>query len=89
MSHFYGTLQGNRGEATRCGHKTSGITVTGASWDGCVQTHLYYDKETNTDMVRVSLGRWRGNGTDRELYHGPVSGHVQEPMPHQVVEESE
>lgn len=32
MAHFYGRLQGNRGEATRCGSKDSGIDATAESW---------------------------------------------------------
>lgn len=32
MSHFYGYLQGHRGEATRCGSANSGITSTIKSW---------------------------------------------------------
>lgn len=44
MAKFYGTLQGNRGEATRLG--TSEIHVSAQSWDGSVGVRLFYnDKE--------------------------------------------
>lgn len=39
MSHFYGTVQGNRGEATRGGSKNSGMDTATASWEGSVQVH--------------------------------------------------
>jgi hypothetical protein len=74
MSRFYGTLQGSRGQATRCGHKTSGMEVYGASYEGAVRTYLYYDEETDTDMARVELTTWQGSGTNRVLYDGPVGG---------------
>lgn len=33
MARFYGSIQGNRGEATRCGSKESGITGHIRGWD--------------------------------------------------------
>lgn len=41
MAHFYGTLQGNRGEASRLGTKDSGITTYAASWEGAVRVHIW------------------------------------------------
>ena len=49
MSHFYGTLQGNRGEATRCGTKNSGLVTYAASWSGAIRTHLWYDHQIKRD----------------------------------------
>lgn len=74
MAHFYGTLEGGRGQTTRCGTKNSGVTVVGASWNGAVRTSLWFDEENDTDMVEVSLVPWQGVGSSRILYHGPVSG---------------
>ncbi len=74
MSHFYGTLQGSRGGATRCGTKSSGIDVIAASWRGCVRVSVYFNEETQQDMAIVELAPWRGQGVRRELYHGPVNG---------------
>ena len=45
MSHFYSKIQGNRGEATRCGTKDSGVTATAASWTGAIRTELLYAPE--------------------------------------------
>lgn len=74
MSHFYGTLQGNRGEATRCGSKASGIVAHAASWQGAVRAYVYYNKEYDQDWAKVSLVPWSYAGVNRLLYHGPVDG---------------
>ena len=74
MAHFYGTLQGARGEATRLGHKSTGVTTRAASWAGCVRVELWHDEETDTDWARVSLEPWHGEGRQATLYVGPVSG---------------
>ena len=70
MSHFYGKLQGGRGEATRCGHKSSGLQTVAASWDGAVKTDLHH--EDGVDMVHVYLTKWHGRGVHKTLYIGPV-----------------
>ena len=49
MSHYYGTLQGSRGEATRQGHKSSGIRTNTACWSGTIFTRLWYNEETEED----------------------------------------
>lgn len=74
MSHFYGTLKGNRGEATRGGSKKSGIVSYTASWKGAVRVNLFFNEITGQDEANVSLVPWHGTGTIRPLYHGPVSG---------------
>lgn len=76
MAHFYGTLQGNRGEASRLGSKSAGLRTYAASWQGAVSVCLYYDEETGVDMARVSLTKHRGAGEEVDLYHGPVSGAI-------------
>lgn len=53
MSHFYGTVQGGRGQAHRCGHKTSGLRVSAKTWQREVQTHLYH--RDGIDYARVIL----------------------------------
>src|SRR5262245_6418455 len=58
MSHFYGTLKGQAGEATRRGSRNSGLRVTAASWQGAVYTYLWHDDETGKDHYRVELGPW-------------------------------
>ena len=74
MSHFYGTLKGNRGEGSRCGSKNSGMRTTCGSWQGGVCASAWYNEEKDEDFVRVSLIPWHGAGTSRVLYEGPISG---------------
>ena len=74
MSHFYGMCQGNRGAVTRGGSKASGFETTAASWEGCVNTYLWYNEEKDEDWCTVKLLPWRGAGTTKLLYEGPVSG---------------
>jgi len=74
MAHFYGTLQSNRGPASRLGTKKSQMVTYCASWEGAICCHAYHDEKTGIDVVHVELSRWRGEGISRELYHGPISG---------------
>jgi hypothetical protein len=75
MAHFYGTLQGNRGGASRLGTKSSGLVTQTASWEGAVRVSVDYDKDTDRDLVHVSLIQWHnGAGVNRVLYSGPISG---------------
>jgi hypothetical protein len=72
MAHFYGTLQGNRGRATRGGTKNSGLTTQCASWEGAIECDAWHSKETGKDMVRVSKVTWHGAGEDKLLYEGLI-----------------
>jgi hypothetical protein len=64
MSHFYGTLQGNRGEATRCGSAGSGVRTYAAGWRGAICATIYQETidGEDVDMFRVSLVPWHGSG---------------------------
>jgi hypothetical protein len=77
VAHFYGTLRGARGEATRAGRKGSGLRAYVASWQGAVRAELYH--QDGVDYAVVSLVPWHGAGVARELYHGPVGGPAKEP----------
>lgn len=74
MAHFRGTVSGARGEASRLGHKASGMRVEAQSWQGKVVTVLTYDETTGKDMATVYLERHNGAGTSVQLYSGPVGG---------------
>ncbi len=67
MSHFYGTLKGDRGAVTRRGTKASGISASAQSWDGSVTVDFSQYNETTLVTIRVGEksepgGRilWRG-----------------------------
>lgn len=72
MSHFYGTMRGSRGATTRCGHKTSGIRATAASWKGAVRVEVYYDQATGEDKYEVRLIPWHGAGRNEVLATGTL-----------------
>ncbi len=61
MSHFYGTLEGSRGEASRCGSKDSGITTYAAGWSGAIRVHVWQD-EAGNDCFDVDLVPWQSSG---------------------------
>lgn len=52
MSLTYGTLQGSRGPATRCGGR-DGVKVACQSYDGSVIVSNYYD---NNNTLKITLG---------------------------------
>lgn len=72
MSHFYGTLQGTRGEATRCGSKGSGMTATAAGWGGAIETRLWHDEKAGVDRFEVRQRHWRGSGVSYTIATGIV-----------------
>jgi hypothetical protein len=74
MAHFIGYVQGAKGQASRLGTRSSGMSVTAASWEGSV--HVTIEARTDGDYAVVELRPWQGQGTSRVLYNGPVSGQV-------------
>lgn len=73
MSHFYGALKGNRGEAIRLGTIKSGMHTTCASWQGAVTCRAYVDADER-DCVAIYFTRWHGAGSDTLIYKGPIDG---------------
>lgn len=71
MSHFYGTMQGSRGQATRCGTKVSGIEVVAAGWGGAIRTTLFVNSE-GQDCYLVEQIAWKGAGEYKKLAEGIV-----------------
>lgn len=54
MSKFYGSIQGNRGVATRGGSSSSGIKSSVQSWNGSVINELSYN--SNGELcIRVEV----------------------------------
>ena len=58
MAHFRGTVRGDRGDASRCGSKRSGLEVIAASWHGAIRVILEYDKSTDSDNFTIELIPW-------------------------------
>ena len=72
MAHFYGWVRGSRGEATPLGTKGSGYVAVAASWQGRVEVHVWYDRETGKDKFRVSQEMHEGSGVSELLAYGVV-----------------
>lgn len=81
MSHFYGTIHGQAGEATRRGSKASGVTIVAASWSGAIQVQLWYDAEANIDRYTVSQIPWHGSGYPHNITEGIVGAMPTDPKP--------
>lgn len=54
MAQFRGTVHGNRGEASRLGHKSGGLTTCASTWTKHVRTHLYVD-EQDRECVQLTV----------------------------------
>ncbi len=72
MSEFYGSIQGNRGMATRCGTASSGIHVSAQSWAGSVVVHLSKDDEGNV-IAHIYVAEGSSRGGEKLLYRGKMS----------------
>ena len=51
MAHFRGTVTGNRGTASRLGHKKTGLTVTCNGWNEGIK--VYADSVDGQDVFTV------------------------------------
>lgn len=76
MAHFRGTVQGGRTEASRLGHKSSGLRTVAASWQGAVEVRVYTCGDV--DYCEVSLTRHHGAGVSHTLYRGPIGEYAPE-----------
>ena len=65
MAHFYGKLQGSKGEATRVGTKNSGLSTDALSWDIGGRVHLDFNSALNTDVVSFYLTRNNGSHSQK------------------------
>ena len=74
MAQFRAIIQGQRGEASRLGSKSTGLRAVVQSWGGEVAVKMYHDVSTDLDCVRVTLrAHSRAQPGEIELYDGPVS----------------
>jgi len=73
MAHFYGVLEGSaRTPATRCGTKNSGLTAIAASWDGAIETYIWYDETIKKNRYQVRQKPWHGQGISKTLSEGII-----------------
>ena len=73
MAAFYGTVKGNRGEASRTGSKDSGIETTAQSYDGSVNVRLCYGWSAYTDPLMVEIRIAEGSSAHGEcVFSGTI-----------------
>lgn len=70
MAHYYGTLTGSRGTATRLGTRASGLTVAARSWTGSVTVEMSEGHDGTRVAIRVADGSATGG---RLLYGGRLA----------------
>lgn len=69
MAKFYGSIQGNRGAATRMGHQS--IKASVQSYDGSVITELSYNDEGQL-LVDVSVAKDESSTYGQRVFLGTV-----------------
>ena len=60
MGHFRGTIEGQRGPASRLGSKDTGLVVTCRGWDSGVDVEALHNEREKRDEFRIILNA--GNG---------------------------
>lgn len=55
MSHFYSSIQGGKGKATRCGHKTTGIKAMARCHEVTLNVTGTHRHESNEDVFDIHL----------------------------------
>lgn len=74
MAHFIGYLLGNRGEASRLGTKSSGITASAQGWSIGGRVEVTYDPNSNCDIVRF----YKTNGSSEKVHQVLVAEYKEE-----------
>lgn len=79
MKHFHGTVRGSGNKSTNSGTMSSGLRVEAHAKAGSVVVQLHENGGVDYAHVRLATNPLTGNGTERVLYNGPISGkHVDE-----------
>jgi len=67
MAQYRGTVVGGRGEASRIGHKTSGLQTTCNGWSlGCTAA-IEYNETLQRDEIVIKVTNGSGDGTENIL----------------------
>ena len=53
MAHYYSRTKGHRGEATRCGVKSSGITARADSYAVGARIEISWSSQLQSDVVTI------------------------------------
>jgi hypothetical protein len=71
MARFYGTIQGQRGKATRLGH--TGLDVTAQSYEGDVCITLEKSRDDDGDLVHIYARPHDHGGKTVSLFCGKIA----------------
>jgi hypothetical protein len=81
MAHFYGTVQGHRGEASRLGAKSAGIHTEAAGWSGCIDVQVFFNEKDQRDEFIVRLKPWGSSGGEsRVIAEGILDSGITDPF---------
>ena len=69
MSQFYASIQGNRGEATRCGSKNSGIEGHIRGWSIGARVKGYTDSQGRDHIIVIKTGGSNGHSPEVQIAH--------------------
>ena len=75
MAQFLGAVQGGRGEATRLGHKSTGLRTQCSGWNvgvDCSARHGEGDEGREHDYITVAATEGNGYNSGRRIYLGLV-----------------
>jgi hypothetical protein len=72
MAQFRGTVQGGRSEASRLGHKNTGLTTTTNGWSGGVKVEAIYRQDFDADVFHIYATSGSGNYNNPDGYVGTV-----------------
>ena len=71
MARFYGTVEGDRGEATRMGHASGrGLRVSAQSYSGSIIIYLF--DMGGEDWVTIGIAPSSSRQAAKDLYTGPI-----------------
>ena len=67
MAQFRGTVKGNRSEASRLGHKTTGLRVECNGWNVGVECVAKWDEQTQKDVILIFKTSGSSKSRQKEL----------------------
>lgn len=70
MAHFYGTVQGDKGEVSRLGHKRGGLRLKAKGHGGAILVILSHTDEN--DRVTIYQDTQENGGKCRIIWEGPL-----------------
>ena len=70
MSHFRGTVQGNKGSASRLGHKSGFLEVTCNGWNVGVTAKIVYNEKIGVDIIALYANGGSNQNMDSKFLIG-------------------